>query len=722
MLRCGPMALLSKNISARGGVLAGLLVVACSSSTVTESGGGSAGNSGTSGEAGDGNGEAGSDSSRGGRTNGGGQSIGGLSGEGGEQNRGGTQNRGGAHNRGGAGVGGSGVAGGSEGGTQQAGGANVGGRPAVGGDENAGAMPAAGDGPVAGQGLGGEGIAGTPEQGGSGEEAGAPGQGGQSQQEGGAPQQGGSSGSGQGGSGGTACPTSGPDRCDVPGDDSDCNGVQNEDCPCVGNEVEDCNDCGTRTCDGANRAWGACQRVASPPAPSCTSETALSSCDAEGNWVPQECNNPDAAHCVALCNSVTDECYVEAADGDGDGYGSSLCSASAGTDCNDGTSSIRPGLSESCDGLDNDCNGLVDFADNLNLAGTNQSAEGRLHFDFAWTPSLASFGIVHLSYPGTGALYGTLSPAGSLSLRDTAFFEAPTMSHRLPHIAWSPNMGRFGVSLTTVGYGTVDARFIDVYTDGTAGTQQIIDVNEEGGSHPDVATRGNGDLLYAHAMHYDVAAGAISQSATYTFASRVESTYGADSVRVATSGSEGMAVWQGFEETGNDRHVSWARLDSSLTLGAATDVGSWGRNPDVTALGDGSYAIAWAMSNGFGMQIVQSNGQVSCGPTTITFGNQVLDAGDAVAIESTSAGIVVLAVDAGGDNETAPSPGQVSLFLMSTSCQLRRSQDIDGGVSAGFEVPNMAVGGGYLAMGWTSAPTTDTRNAYVRVMSERLCN
>jgi hypothetical protein len=81
-----------------------------------------------------------------------------------------------------------------------------------------------------------------------------------------------------------------------------------------------------------------------------------------------------------VCNGVDDDCdgsideglifvtyYVDAdGDGYGTGSGSSLCSnpgagyATQAGDCNDSNPSINPGITEICDGADNDCDGTVD--------------------------------------------------------------------------------------------------------------------------------------------------------------------------------------------------------------------------------------------------------------------------------------------------------------------------------------------------------------------------
>ena len=94
-----------------------------------------------------------------------------------------------------------------------------------------------------------------------------------------------------------------------------------------------------------------------------------------------DCNDgsPHLSRASEFCNGVDDDCDSSVdenpvnpntyLDNDGDGYGSTStttsCSQPNGyvtnsSDCNDGSSSIYPGASEFCNGVDDDCDSSVD--------------------------------------------------------------------------------------------------------------------------------------------------------------------------------------------------------------------------------------------------------------------------------------------------------------------------------------------------------------------------
>lgn len=106
--------------------------------------------------------------------------------------------------------------------------------------------------------------------------------------------------------------------------------------------------------------------------------------DHDGHYTFEDCDDANPAIyagapelCDGLdndCNGLTDDMpfFTYFVDADGDGYGSfagivdtCLTSAPAGyadnsQDCDDQNAAVYPGATETCDGLDNDCNGLTD--------------------------------------------------------------------------------------------------------------------------------------------------------------------------------------------------------------------------------------------------------------------------------------------------------------------------------------------------------------------------
>ena len=117
------------------------------------------------------------------------------------------------------------------------------------------------------------------------------------------------------------------------------------------------------------------------------SASLIVACDQPTGWVADgtDCNDLDTATnpgASESCDGVDNDCdgavdeddAVDGAtwyaDADGDGYGdpastTTACSQPSGyitdsSDCDDADGTINPGVSESCDGVDNDCDGTVD--------------------------------------------------------------------------------------------------------------------------------------------------------------------------------------------------------------------------------------------------------------------------------------------------------------------------------------------------------------------------
>ncbi|MCB9693320.1 MAG: hypothetical protein H6736_16025 [Alphaproteobacteria bacterium] len=121
-----------------------------------------------------------------------------------------------------------------------------------------------------------------------------------------------------------------------------------------------------------------------------------------------DCSDSDPAinpGATELCNTVDDDCDGQLNEGyttrnfwpdaDLDGYGDEAAaptytcqqppgSVTNGTDCDDADSNRNPGLSETCDGADNDCNGLAD--DGLAFFGVWSDGDGDGYGDAGSSP------------------------------------------------------------------------------------------------------------------------------------------------------------------------------------------------------------------------------------------------------------------------------------------------------------------------------------------------
>jgi len=116
-------------------------------------------------------------------------------------------------------------------------------------------------------------------------------------------------------------------------------------------------------------------------------EVQIEACDAHGVAVDngEDCDDTDPAvhpDVEEACNDLDDDCNTLVDDGlsfqdwyadtDGDGYGGGLplnaCAQPSGyvldgTDCDDKTGAINPGITETCNGIDDNCDTLVDDDD-----------------------------------------------------------------------------------------------------------------------------------------------------------------------------------------------------------------------------------------------------------------------------------------------------------------------------------------------------------------------
>ena len=167
------------------------------------------------------------------------------------------------------------------------------------------------------------------------------------------------------------------DRCDVVGDDANCNGKPNEGCPCVTGDKQPCGPSaeqgickrGTQTC--TNTQWGACQGAVFAKARDCTSAMD-NDCDGKPD------NSVDG---VCQCNPTngTQACDSHPQDGTGSCHaGTQTCLAgtnNSSTHWGPCSGSVGPAKADTCvPGNDANCNGTPN--EDCKALGQTCSASG----------------------------------------------------------------------------------------------------------------------------------------------------------------------------------------------------------------------------------------------------------------------------------------------------------------------------------------------------------
>jgi hypothetical protein len=227
--------------------------------------------------------------------------------------------------------------------------------------------------------------------------------------------------------------------------DTNCNGQTGDGCECVATDGDGtCGDagCGHKPCDGATGKYKACvgDNVTVRCNPNDTSKRQV--CGVNGVYVAKDCAATEQCTGQGICKlrdgqscgsgsvCASGTCNSFYKDVDNDGYkpsGAALVSlcgttvdgyvaaaSNKGTDCDDSKDSINPGVAELCDGVDNDCDGLIDYADTVSfpLGGTNKAnVNGRFA---AIASSGSAYGILHYKQSTLQLQFSMLTQANAL--------------------------------------------------------------------------------------------------------------------------------------------------------------------------------------------------------------------------------------------------------------------------------------------------------------------
>ena len=530
--------------------------------------------------------------------------------------------------------------------------------------------------------------------------------------------------------------------------DNDCNGTVDIDelllCECVVGDSRACNAhagldgrgrcrAGTQSCagrlDDTRSSFGGCSGDLGPlPNDSCAVANDDSNCNGQMNGgctcvigVASSCPNPDAQNCSAQCvragSDFVTRCEVTALDRDDDGVSACAAASSGPLDCNDGNQNVRPGAVEVCNGVDDDCDGLVDLADGLGVGGTTRGLAGRSFADVAFNAADGDFRFVSEGGTNGAISFGVVNannlfPSGNLTARG--------LPDARPRIV--PFRDEFGIVSTQPSRGGPPAFqgfLARVNAAGTAlGTTPL---GATGGSDGSLAVRSaSGVWVTAQGRILEgvesLEVGRVDAAGVYTAAAN-RPLEDLGQPRVAAVGDLSAVIWQlggtfNFDSA-PPAAIRLARVNANLAVqGGVTTVEAAGAHPDIATVGN-SYFMAWAVGTGLRFQRINTDGTVACSGAA-AFGNGTLDPQDAVAVENTARGIVVLATDFGG--------GSVGVFVYDEACRELQKGLIPVSAAAPSprnpQSPNIATGGGNTLFAWTEG----FQGSQFRLTTDRICN
>lgn len=530
------------------------------------------------------------------------------------------------------------------------------------------------------------------------------------------------------------------ETCAVANTDANCNGEKNEGCECIGNEVEPCNDCGERACNPDTGRWGACQPVEDTR---CSDDAkGIQVCNPIGNWQTQTCANDDETHCDVACTSSGGRpaCVTTARDSDDDGFRAAACAnaITPGNDCDDSTDLASPGSTELCDGIDNDCDGFADVRDSaLRLAGVPIHLVGGYDMrrsDLAWHGSdffVVADGKTANESTNQTNIYGGFSAASSAGtygiLNLARIIEGNSdYYYRAPRIESAGGVLGGVILMDGRSWGT---NFVTLGNTGSLLTTMSIEGGPPGGG--DLVKNGNAFAVTSHR-----APTGLDSSYSFTFASGA--TNGSVSSVKTKTGMPGTVAQQSITQSGTktaaifmdekadqEPSVHLMLWSNANNITGPIELAQPARTGGITTLASGDFAVAWATSGGFRLQVRATNGNdIVCDSQEIAFGDGTLDSLDGVALAETPVGLIVFATDRG------TTQGRAELFVFGQDCQLESqagksvfNRDDETYDFDRPHLPRIALGQGKIGLAWTSelSNKTDEYRAYAMVLPDVMC-
>jgi hypothetical protein len=413
------------------------------------------------------------------------------------------------------------------------------------------------------------------------------------------------------------------------------------------------------------------------------------------------CGNPDVEHCSVRCEEgeTAAVCVVEGRDSDADGFVTKLCAADPGDDCNDAADEVHPDMTERCDGVDNDCDGLVDTEDGLPLAGTNSGPVADVYsLDAAWSPEQEAFKVVFDRSPAAEGVFMATLRNGSFTDTATTISPLASVDYFWPHLAWGGSS--FGVSWTTyLPTGLFSVVMANADAGGIAAPASAR--RSINGVSNDIAARSDGQFVVTSTESEDLRVTRLTTGGAAehgpSIALRVQHPH------IATHGNEAVVVW--YDSDAGD--VFFRRVDAELKpLGTVPVVLQKDASfAEISGTPDG-YAMAWHANAGLlGFKRVRADGSWVCTRNDIDL-DITPDGSEHLSVADTQYGTLVLFTS---------NAGKVRLFRFDADCAL--TGDFTVAQTPSRQFPVVAVGGGRVALAWID----NSLNAYTREFGERLC-
>lgn len=426
--------------------------------------------------------------------------------------------------------------------------------------------------------------------------------------------------------------------------DTNCNGQTGDGCECVETDGSaTCGDsgCGHKACDGSTGKYKACTGDNVTVRCSPNDATKRQVCGSNGVYIAKDCaateqctgqgvcklKDGQACGSGSVCASGTCGSFYKDVDNDGyklsgaalvnlcgttvDGY--VAAASNKGTDCDDGKDTINPGVAELCDGIDNDCDGLIDYADTVSfpLGGTNKAnVTGRYA---AIASSGSAYGILHYKQSTLQLQFSTLTQANALGAiknialgddtvsRSTLAFDGTNFGvfFRNGFQTVSPSTGALGSKVTMGDPAGALMRWMSAYMPG----QYFIRVGHSS----------YGAALFSYA---DRVKGAATASLTLPATTMIN-------LDIAVSGSTYGIVWQ--DGTPDPRIVLSLRGTDGSAQASQPPLFSQlagNSNPVIAARKGGGFVILWAAANNkIVVREVNVDGSTVCGNVSKTVAN-----------------------------------------------------------------------------------------------------